>query len=199
MNASHAATGTERTRAGAAILIGIVLAVAACSSSGSGATTKPAASTPAPAATAGSQPTDAPAATQGSGGGGGGGGGSSTVCSLVTGQEMAMSLHLASLTTEALLGPPDTCGYRQDTTLVAAIVLTPVGGDIAYTALAGDSGAQTVTGIGDKAVYLEAQQLLGFMKGGKLVVLTLTLSDDQLPGVRVEVMKGIAAIAAGRV
>lgn len=177
------------------VLVGLVLVVAGCTSTG-GATATPGAGTPGAAST----PT-APAgeATQGQGGASQPGGGSTTnLCDLVTAAEMASAIGTAALTTKLVPGPPDSCGYLLEGGPVAALVLTPEGGDIAYGAMAADTSSVMYQGTGDKALYNPTAQTFLLMKGGKLVTIAVSVPDDKLPGPRADVLKQIATIVAGR-
>ena len=192
----------ERTgRHGAAsVLIGLAFAVAACSSSGTAPTAQPGGgSTPGAAATTpATQPTQAAAATTSGGGGGGGGGSAGNVCDLVTPAEMSTAIKVDGLHSSFVAGPPDTCGYDDSNDGVAAIVLTPQGGDAAYSAIAALSDSQSISGLGDKAFYNATGEALLVMKGGKLLTFTVSRIDADLPGPRVDVLKQIATIAVGR-
>ncbi|HEX8025062.1 MAG TPA: hypothetical protein VF484_02550 [Candidatus Limnocylindrales bacterium] len=189
---------TDRTRrraVAAAVLLGLAFATAACSSSGSGGTPGSAATATAAGATAGAeQPTEQPAATSTPGSASG-----AVACDLVTAAEMATAIGSQPLTTKVVPGPPDTCSYTLsgDDAPTVAVVVTP-GGGVAYDAIAQDPSSTSYPGIGDKAVYYGDGQTFMVLKGGTLVTIAVNVTDDKLPGARPDVLKQIAAIAAGR-
>jgi hypothetical protein len=141
-------------------------------------------------------PSDAPAAEPGGGGGAAGG-----VCELVSADELEGILGSAvSLTVFA--GPPDTCDIQStDGAPLAATVLTVMSNAAAsavFDAYAGAPGAESITGMGDKAAYDPTQAVLVVLKADK--VLSIAVFDDGSTdeAARLELMKQIGSIAAGR-
>jgi hypothetical protein len=140
-------------------------------------------------------PSDAPAAEPGGGGAAGG------VCDLVTADELEGILGSAvSLTVFA--GPPDTCDIQStDGAPLAATVLTVMSNAAAsavFDAYAGAPGAEAINGMGDKAAYDPAQAVLVVLKADR--VLSIAVFDDGSgdEAARLELMKQIGSIAAGR-
>jgi len=191
---------TDRTAAtrGLGLFVAAALALAGCSSSGSGPTSNPGANgTPAPGATVASQPTAA--ATTAAGGGGGGGGTAGNVCDLVTAAEMSAATKIDGVATRFVPGPPDNCAYSKgDQTSVGSLTLTPQGGGLAFGVIAGDSTSTPYPGIGDKALYNATAESFVVLKGDKLLVIVLSILDADLKAPRVDIMKQLATIAAGR-
>lgn len=187
----------DRIRLSALIGLGLVI-VMGCSGGGAAATGAPSQAAPRSAAPGASQ---APAATSAASVAGvptqaPGGGNLAGVCSLVTTDELATILGTA-VTTRVLAGPPDTCDVQAAGAPILAFVLTTTGGGPVYGAYAADPGATTISGIGDKAAYAPSQQLLLVLKGD--AVLSMSAFDPaKTPEERLEIMKKVAAIAAGR-
>lgn len=126
-----------------------------------------------------------------------GGGPTGDVCSLVTTDELEDILDVPSVTTEVLVGPPDTCDVQVDNAPVAAWVLTPEVAAFVYDAYANDTGAFDIPGIGDKAAFAPGQRLLVVMKGKALLSMSVydqARSEDE----QLELMKTIAQVAVGR-
>ena len=187
----------------------VLLVVAACGGGGGAATaaanpTAAAAESqavvaPSEAVTPGAAspvPSDAPPAEPA-----GGGGPAAGVCELVTTDELRGILGTAvNLTLFA--GPPDTCDIQStDGAPLAATVLTVMSNMAAsavFDAYAGSPGAQSISGMGDKAAYDPAQAVLVVLKADK--VLTVAVFDDGSTdeAARLELMKQIGSIAAGR-
>jgi hypothetical protein len=182
------------------------LVLAACGGSGGGATpagqsdpTDAPASTEvanapqseAPAASADTAPAPEPPS----------GGGAGDVCALVTDDELGGILGQPVQTT-VFAGPPDTCDVQSaDNAPLAAFVLTNMGGAAAnavYEAFAADPGSSDIGGIGEKAAYNPNQASLIVLKNGS--VLTVAVFDDGTSdeAARLELMKQIGSIAAGR-
>lgn len=194
------------------VLTTLVLVLAACGGGGSGA-----------APTGASGPTDAPAQTQAADPGQSeapagaapvasadtalvseppsGGGPAADVCALVTGDELATILG-TPVKTQVFAGPPDTCDIQStDGAPLAAFVLTNISGVSAsavYDAFAGSPTAEAISGIGEKAAYDPSQGALITIKNG--AVLTIAVFDDGTANeaARLELMKQIGSIAAGR-
>jgi hypothetical protein len=123
------------------------------------------------------------------------------VCELVTADELQGILGAAvSLTVFA--GPPDTCDIQStDGAPLAATVLTAmsnVAASAVFDAYAGSPGAESISGMGDRAVYLPDQAVLVVLKADKL--LTVAVFDDGSTGAAASLalMKQIGSIAAGR-
>lgn len=131
----------------------------------------------------------------------GGGGAARGVCELVSADELQGILGTAvSLTVFA--GPPDTCDIQStDGAPLAATVLTVMSNAAAsavFDAYAGSPGAESISGMGDKAAYDPAQAVLVVLKADK--VLTVAVFDDGSTdeAARLELMKQIGSIAARR-
>ncbi len=146
-----------------------------------------------PSAAAQSQPA-AVASVPTSGGGGGGGGG---VCDLVTIAELETIFAVTAVTTAVIAGPPDTCDIQENSAPLAGFVLTPTGGAMVFDLLAGGGDAQRVDGIGDAAFYSASTLLLAIKRGDAM--LSIAVLDEGRPeAARLELMKQLGAIAAGR-
>lgn len=192
------------------VFAAIVLVLAACGGGGGGAgnaSTEPAdgAATSGPTQVAateapiGAAPTDAAPATEPPSGGGGTAAG---VCDLVTADELAEIFNVSSVTTTVFAGPPDTCAVDSDAgdPLVAwsYSVTSATAAKATYDAFVSDPSSVEVSGIGDKAAFVQNTGLL-VLKGAALSVIGLSsgvedLSEDE----RNELAKQIGAIAAGR-
>jgi hypothetical protein len=186
------------------IVLATVLAglVAACG--GSAASTPPVDGGQ-PTATPASQ-SNAPAATAEPGGatpnpeptnGSGGGGGTAGVCDLVTTDELEQIFDVASVTAATLAGPPDTCDIQTDGAPLAALVYMPANGAAVFSAWVSDPTAVDMPGIGDRAAYLPGQLLFVVLRGDATLSFAV-LDESRSEEERLELMKGIAAIAAGR-
>jgi hypothetical protein len=101
------------------------------------------------------------------------------------------------------VGGMDTCDIQSDGAPAAAFVLTrsnpSAGLDVSFVFAAYETSSSwtSVSGIGDKAGFDSSQVLLVVLKGDAMVsiaVLDDSLSDDQ----RLDEMKRIGTIAAGR-
>jgi hypothetical protein len=192
------------------IIAALVLFLAACGGGGTtstepaggAATSEPtqASTTTAPATEA--PPTDEPASTPAETTTGGGGGTAAGVCDLVTADELAEIFNVPAVTTTVFAGPPDTCSVDSDAgdPLVAwsYSVTSPATAQATYDAFVSDPSSVEVSGIGDKAAFVQNTGLL-VLKGAALSVIGVTaggddLSDDERNGLA----KQIGAIAAGR-
>jgi hypothetical protein len=190
-------TDLRRTVPATAILI---LAVAACGGGGAstapggGASVDPVGSSDAgPSAAAPTEPQAGASVTTAPGGGSTAG-----VCDLVTVSELEGILGLSPVTTEAFPGASETCDIQADGAPIGAFVLTRVAGPYVYDAFAGDAGSTAISGLGDKAAFNPNQGLLVIAKGDG--VLSIAVYDDgtKSEAERVELMKAIGSIAAGR-
>jgi hypothetical protein len=122
---------------------------------------------------------------------GGGGGSAAGVCDLVTAEELAAIFGVASVTTTVFAGPPDTCSVNSDTgdPLVAWSYSAAQSGAV-YDAFVSDPSSVEVSGIGDKAAFVQNTGLL-VLKGDALSVISVQSGDE-------EIAKKIGAAAAGR-
>lgn len=161
---------------------------------GAGATDAPAASD-AGATAQPAQPTDAPAAS--AGGTGGGTGSAADVCGLVTVAEIEGIFGVSGVTQQLFAGPPDTCDYRLDDAPFVAMVLTEVAASPVFDAMAADAASEPFDGIGDRALY-NSQMLSFLVQRGDALVTLQVLDESRSEAERLELMKQIAAIAAGR-
>ena len=119
------------------------------------------------------------------------------VCELVTSEELASILG-KPVTLVVLPGPPDTCDVGSNDAPIAAFVFMegPSFG-FAFDAWASDPSAEDVGGIGDRAVYVAASELFIVKRGDRLFSVSVYDVDVALDA-RVQMMKDIAKIAAGR-
>ncbi len=136
--------------------------------------------------------------------GGGGGGGTGDVCGLVSPDELAGILGAESVVLAVIAGPPDTCDIQTgDGAPLGATVLTTsdsIGGaavSITFDVWAGASDSVDVSGLGDRATYSPSSLLLLVLKGDALLSIAL-FDDGRSEEERLELMKQIAVIAAGR-
>jgi len=179
-------------------LAALLLSLAACGGSG---TANPTDSTSSsgptqPAGIGGSSdvaPTDDPAVTPGDTGVGG----ASGVCSLVTAQELDSIFGVTGHTTQVIPGPPDTCDIQLDSAPSAAFVYTPNGGRTIFDLLAGGADAEAVGGIGNDAFYSSETLLLVIAEGDAMLSIAV-LDEGRTEEERLELMKQIGMIAAGR-
>lgn len=141
-----------------------------------------------PATSATSAPPAASAPTTGGGGG---------VCDLVTTAELASIFSATGVTSTVIAGPPDTCDIQEDSAPLAAIVLNPAGGRMIFDVLAAGSDAQKIDGIGDGAFYSSSTLLLVVVRGDAMASIAV-LDEGRSEAARLELMKQMGAIAAGR-
>lgn len=130
---------------------------------------------------------------------GGGEAPSGDVCGLVTAEDMARVLGKSPVVQGLFVGPPDTCDYQIDNAPLAAIVLMgqDEGASMVYEAMKADAASEEFSGIGDRALYNTGTEAFLVMKGDRL--LTIAITDvDLAPEARLEAMKEVARIAAGR-
>lgn len=146
---------------------------------------------PAPSAEPGGAVTPPPAPTTG------GGGGTAGVCELVTTDELAQIFDVTAVTAQVMAGPPDSCDIQTDGAPLAAMVYMPSNGTAVFSAWASDPSAVDMPGIGDRAAYLPGQLLFIVLRGDATLSLAV-LDESRSEEARLELMKEIAAIAAGR-
>ncbi len=186
----------------AALLVGAALA--GCSGSGAdGSSAAPgptAASTDVPPSDAVPQPTPAPDATEGPAPTPAGGGTAAGVCELVTADELA-GLFGGPVVLEVLpgVGGADTCDVQMSDAPVAAFVYMPPSdtNGFVFDAWASDPSTEEVGGIGDRAIYIGAQELFVVLRGS--AVFSISVYDvERTLEERTELMRRIGSIAAGR-
>lgn len=127
-----------------------------------------------------------------------GGGSTAGVCELVTADELAGIFGVSAVVTSVLPGPPDNCIVESDTgDPLTAWSLTTEQASTVFAAFTTDPSAIEVSGIGDKAAFVQNTGLL-VLKGGNLVVISISgganLSDEEA----MEAAKQIGAFAADR-
>jgi hypothetical protein len=182
------------------IVATIVLILAACGGGGGGTTTAAptdaaATSGPTQAPATDAPATDAPAVTPAPAGGGGGAAG---VCELVTPEELAGTFGVPSVKATVFPGPPDNCIVESDAGApLAAWSLTTAQGGALFDAFTSDPSSIEVSGIGDKAALVDNTGLL-VLKGGALLVISISSGADMSEDEVIEASKQIGAIAAGR-
>lgn len=195
----------QRSTAGPAFLLFLVLVISACgggggttatdAGGGGGTTTDAPSATDAPAATDATTPTEAPAATDA----GSGGGATGDVCGLVTVAEMEGLFGVSGVTQQLFAGPPDTCDYQLDSAPFVAMVLSGAefGAEAVFDAMAADPASESIGGIGDRALY-NAQMLSFLVQKGDALLTIQVLDESRSEEERLELMKQIGATAAGR-
>lgn len=192
------------------VLVGMLVIVGCGGGSGTAGTGAPATAAPAaePSAPAdggagtGSEPsaeaTVAAPASEAPAGGGGGGGAAAGVCELVTADELAGIFGVPSVTMTVFPGPPDNCIVESDGgDPLTAWSLTTAQASLVFDAFAADPASIDVPGIGDKASIVQNTGLL-VLKGGNLVVISISGGADMSEEEGVEASKQIGALAAGR-
>lgn len=169
--------------------IGALVLVAGCggaSSSTSVATTD--------AGTGGAQTSVVVPTSEATAGGGAAGG----VCELVTGEELAEIFGVPSVTTTVIAGPPDNCIVESDAgDPLTAWSLTTAQAKAVFDAFTTDPSTIEVTGIGDEAAIVQNTGLL-VLKGGALLVISISGGADLSEEEAIEVSKQIGTIAASR-
>lgn len=185
----------DRIRRSALIGLGLFV-VMGCSGGGAAATAAGSQAAPPSAAPGGASQAPAPSVAGVPTKAPGGGGTTAGVCSLVTTDELAKILGVP-VTTRVLTGPPDTCDVQADGAPILAFVLTTTGGGAVYGAYAGDPAAISISGMGDKAAYSPSSALLVVLKGDTLLSMS-AFDPAKTADERLEQMKKVAAIAAGR-
>lgn len=178
----------------------LILSLAACGGGGAsgapggGASVEPAGSSDAgQSAAAPTEPQAGASATAAPGGGSTAG-----ACDLITVSELEGILGLTSITTEAFPGASETCDIQADGAPVGALVLTRVAAPYVYEAFAGDGGSTSITGIGDRAAFNPFQGQLVIAKGDTVLSISLYPDGSKSDDERVELLKAIGTIAAGR-
>ncbi len=191
-------------------IAGLILIVGACGGAGSGG----AASVPAPTVVAGQTQPDAASHSQAAGEVASsvapanaepaavspavGGGSAAGVCDLVTEDELAGIFGVPSVTMTVLPGPPDNCIVASEGgDPLTAWSLTTAQARLVYDAFAADPSTIDVSGVGDKAAIVQNTGLL-VLKGGNLLVISISGGADMSEDEVTEASKQIGAIAAGR-
>jgi hypothetical protein len=152
----------------------LVTLAAACGGGTASAGASQAASgdAPSPAASqaaSGDASSAAPSAAASSGGGNAAG-----VCELVATDQLTEILQVASVTTEVVPGPPDTCIVKgPEGNAIVSWSHTTQGGRAVYDALALPGQSEDVPGIGDAAAFVENTGLL-VVKGDGLVTIQIS-------------------------
>jgi hypothetical protein len=127
---------------------------------------------------------------------------STEACSLVTSDEAKLetgNFGLGALPSGSGSGSHSTCIYRRGNgDIVLRIEYTKTGGANAFAAVSDPAGVETVTGLGDSAVFDPATSTLTFLKGDSLVAIVAGTSTDT-GAARLAVERKIAEIAAPRV
>jgi len=118
-------------------------------------------------ASPGSEPSSAATADSGSGGGGGG---AASACDLITTDEVATVMGVASTEATPTAGDPSYCNYTADGSPVAATSYGTQDAETIYGAYQNDG--PSVSGIGDKAVFSNSTGTLFFVKGSSIVGIT---------------------------
>ena len=180
-----------RSISGAALMVLVAMVAAACGGAASpGASSAPSGAEPAPSAAASSA--DAPSSAPSSGGGTAVG-----VCELASATELAAALGVASVTTEVIPGPPDTCMVEgPEGNVMVSWNHNTSGGQGLYDMLALPGQSEEVPGIGDKAAFVENTGLM-VVKGDGLVTIVISGQSglDEAAG-KDAATKVAAAIAA---
>ncbi len=191
----------QRSMAGSAFLILIAMVLAAC---GGSSAASPTANGDGSAAPGTSTAVQTPAATTAPDGSsaiaptepGTGNGPATDTCGLVTVAEMEALFGFTGVTQELIQGPPDTCDYQRDGAPFVAAVLVTEQADLTFSIWSADEGVQTFSGIGEAAIYAPSNELFIVKKNG--AVYSFGVLDVELLEDRIEWMKKIATIAAGR-
>jgi hypothetical protein len=116
----------------------------------------------------------------------------------VTPDELAGIFGVPSVTATVFPGPPDNCIVESDAGApLAAWTLTTAQGGTLFDAFTGDPSSIQVSGIGDKAAHVQNTGFL-VLKGGALLVISISSGADMAEDEVIEASKKIGAIAAGR-
>lgn len=187
-----------RLRRATLLLATTTLMLAACGGGG-GASSAPSA---APSSgTASSAPGETPAASSAapvSAAPSAGGGTAAGVCELATPEELAAAFGVASVATQVLPGPPDTCIVDNDAgRTVASWNYNPTGATAIFELFVLPGQSTDVPGIGDRAAFVENTGLM-ILKGDAMVVVVIAGGADLEEEAANEVAKQIGAAIAGR-
>ena len=127
-----------------------------------------------------------------------GGGAAAGVCELVTADELAQIFNVPSVKTTVISGPPDNCIVESDAgDPLAAWSLTTAQASAVFDAFTSDPATIEVSGIGDKAAFVQNTGLL-VLKGDNLVVISVSGGADLSEEEAMEASKQIGVFAAGR-
>ncbi len=127
----------------------------------------------------------------------GGGGATGNACDLITAAEAASVTGVASTTAQGSGDDPFYCSYEADGQPVVLLSLISQDVESIYATKAGEQGATTVSGIGDKAVFSQSTFTLYVVKGTRLLAIqagTPGITRDQ----RLDLEKQVGAIAVVR-
>ena len=180
------------------------LAIAACGGGGSGS----------PAASPGASAAASPSADAGGGGtspepgasvaasaaaSAAGGGGAGSACDLITAEELAAAVGVASATIEPSVGEPSYCTYRDpDGEPIASTVLSRSNAQSTFQTFASAEDAVEIPGLGDQAIFSESWlNSLYVLKGDSMFNINAGSPAIELEA-RIELSKKLAAIAVGR-
>lgn len=120
------------------------------------------------------------------------------VCELVTADELASVFNVPSVKTTVIPGPPDNCIVESDTgDPLTAWSLTTAQASAVFDAFTSDPATVEVSGIGDKAAFVQNTGLL-VLKGENLVVISISGGADLSDEEAMESAKEIGTYAAGR-
>jgi hypothetical protein len=149
--------------------IAMAVVVAAC---GGGTASPGGSSAPSGGASAAPSGTDPSAATPSSAPSGGGT--AAGVCELIATDQLTQILQVASVTTEVVPGPPDTCVVEgPEGNAIVSWNHNTSGGANLYGLLALPEQSEEVPGIGDKAAFVENTGLM-VLKGDGLVTIVIS-------------------------
>jgi hypothetical protein len=116
----------------------------------------------------------------------------------VTADELAGIFGVAGVKTTVIPGPPDNCIVESDTgDPLSAWSLSTAQAQIVFDALTADPSSDAVTGIGDKAAFVQNTGLL-VLKGGKLVVVSISGGSNMSEEEVIEASKQVGTFAASR-
>jgi hypothetical protein len=116
----------------------------------------------------------------------------------VTPDELAAAFAVASVSTSVIPGPPDTCVVQSDTgDALASWSHTTSGAGTTYGAVVMPGQSTEVSGIGDKAAFVDNMGFL-VLKGDSMVVITIASGADLDEAASQDVSKQLGALVAGR-
>ena len=130
----------------------------------------------------------------------GGGGAAAGVCDLVTADELAEIFGVPSVTATVFKGPPDSCivDSAAGDSLIAWSVTLAQAPTLYDSFVNPNPSSIVVSGIGDKAAFVENTGLL-VLKGNALLVVSLSAgAGDLSEGEQQELAKQVATKAASR-